>query len=80
MQIKIFTIPLGAEESMTEEMNHFLRANKIIDVKRELAVLNGNSCWSFCISYMFFEKSLYPLVKLLWLEWWHNRVKTMFFP
>ena len=58
MQIKIFTIPLGAEESMTDEMNHFLRANKIIDVKRELAVLNGNSCWSFCISYMLSSKPI----------------------
>lgn len=37
MQIRIFTIPLGAEVSLVEELNHFLRANKVIDVKRELA-------------------------------------------
>lgn len=35
-----------------EEMNHFLRANKIIDIKKELAAMDGNSCWTFCITYM----------------------------
>ena len=30
MQIKIFSIPIGVDEGMTEEMNHFLRANKVI--------------------------------------------------
>ena len=34
-----------------EEMNHFLRANKVIEVKKELAQLDGNSCWTFCITY-----------------------------
>ena len=52
MQIRIFTIPIGADEKQEEEMNHFLRANKIIDIKKELALLNGNSCWTFCITYM----------------------------
>ena len=51
MQIKIFNIPIGADESLTEEMNHFLRANKIVDLKRDLAMLNGNSCWTFCVTY-----------------------------
>ena len=41
---------------MTEEMNHFLRAHKIIDVKKELAILGDNSCWSFCITYMLDNK------------------------
>ena len=56
MQIKIFNIPIGADESMTEEMNHFLRAHKIIDVKKELAILGDNSCWTFCITYMLDNK------------------------
>ena len=56
MQIKIFNIPIGADESQTEEMNHFLRANKIIDVKKELAMFDGNSCWTFCITYMLASK------------------------
>lgn len=35
-----------------EEMNHFLRANKVIDIKKELAMVNGNSCWTFCVTYL----------------------------
>ena len=52
MQIKIFSIPIGGGDSMMEEMNHFLRANKIIDIKKELAMIDGNSCWTFCITYL----------------------------
>ena len=52
MQIKIFNIPIGADESLTEELNHFLRANKIVDIKKDLAMLDGNSCWTFCVTYI----------------------------
>lgn len=31
---------------MEEEMNHFLRANKVVDIKKELAMLDDNNCWS----------------------------------
>ena len=56
MQIKIFNIPIGAENGQIEEMNHFLRANKIIDIKKELAMLDGNSYWTFCVTYMLSSK------------------------
>lgn len=52
MQIKIFTIPVIADEKDVEELNHFLRSQKIIDVRRELTQSNGNSCWTFCVTYM----------------------------
>lgn len=52
MQVQIFTLPLTADSRQTEELNHFLRANKIIDIRKELAVVNGNSVWSFCVTYM----------------------------
>lgn len=39
MQIKLFSIPIGADDAATEEMNHFLRANEyaneIIDFKKD---------------------------------------------
>ena len=60
MQIKIYTIPIGAEETQIEELNHFLRTNKIIDVKRELAVIDGRDCWSFCITDMLQNKQIEP--------------------
>ena len=28
MQIRLFSIPIGADDAATEEMNHFLRANE----------------------------------------------------
>ena len=52
MQIKIFTIPIHGEECLSDELNHFLRAHKIIDIKKELAMLDGNSYWTFCVTYM----------------------------
>lgn len=52
MQIKIFTIPIGMEESRLDELNLFLRANKVVDVRKEI-VTNGNGgCWTFCITYL----------------------------
>ena len=52
MQIKIFTIPILSDDRDTEELNHFLRANKVIDIKKDVVLLDGNSCWSFCVTYI----------------------------
>ena len=58
MQIKIFNIHIGTEENMVEEMNHFLRAHKIIDIKKELGIFGNNSYWTFCITYMLDNKPI----------------------
>lgn len=52
MQIRIFTIPLLPDAKDVDELNHFLRSNKVIDIKKELAMVDGNSFWTFCITYM----------------------------
>lgn len=52
MQIRIFTLPLTPDSQQMEELNHFLRANKVIDVRKELAMAGGSSCWTFCVTYM----------------------------
>lgn len=52
MQIEIFTIPLMAGEKGTEELNHFLRAHKVIDLRRELVNMDGQGSWTFCITYL----------------------------
>ncbi len=52
MQLKIFNIPIGADDALVEDLNHFLRANKIVDIKKELASVDGNNCWSFCVTYI----------------------------
>ena len=36
MQIKIFTIPLFGNEDALEEMNKFLRGNKVVDISKTL--------------------------------------------
>lgn len=56
MQLKMFTISLAPDEQQTEEINHFLRSHKIIDVRKEIAVQNGNSVWTFCVSYLLDSK------------------------
>lgn len=58
MQIKIFCVPIASGDVAEEELNRFLRSSKIIDIRKELAVLNGNSCWTFCITYI---ESSHPL-------------------
>jgi len=52
MQIKIFKIAIEPDESKLEEMNKFLRGNKIINIEQEF--YNDNNCayWCFCIKYL----------------------------
>lgn len=52
MQIRIFAIPVLSGENGTEEMNHFLRANKIVDIRKELVCVDGSACWTFCVTYI----------------------------
>lgn len=58
MQIHILTLPLLPDPSQIEELNHFLRSHKIIDVRKELAQSAGNACWTFCITYVQDQQSL----------------------
>lgn len=58
MQIKIFTIPIASDSVQVEELNHFLRANKIIEIKKELAMSGGIAYWTFCVTYMLSQPKL----------------------
>jgi len=51
MQYKIFTISVF-DEAKTDEMNRFLRGNKIVNVEKELIKINENAFWTFCIQYI----------------------------
>lgn len=42
MQVKIFKIPLIGSEEAEEQLNHFLRAHRVAEVRKELA--NGLYC------------------------------------
>lgn len=52
MQVKIFTIPCSNSNELNEELNRFLRGNKIVSVEKQFYVLNGEAYWSLCITYL----------------------------
>lgn len=58
MQIKLFTIPVGDSGAAQEEMNRFLRGNKILEVQNQLISNENGAYWCFCIRYI--EKAFVP--------------------
>ncbi len=52
MQIKLFTIPIGDSGVAIEEMNRFLRANKILEVHDQLVSNENGAYWCFCVRYI----------------------------
>jgi len=51
MQFRIFTISVF-DEAKADEMNRFLRGNKIVNVEKEFIKINENAFWAFCIQYI----------------------------
>lgn len=52
MQIKLFTIPIGDSGTALEEMNRFLRGNKILEVQNHLINNENGAYWCFCVRYI----------------------------
>lgn len=52
MQIKIFTIPVGDSGGALQEMNAFLRGNKILEVEHKLIGNDNGAYWCFCVRYI----------------------------
>jgi superfamily II DNA helicase RecQ len=52
MQIKLFTIPITDSGASLEEMNRFLRANKILEVENQLVSNERGASWCFCVKYL----------------------------
>ncbi len=52
MQIKIFTIPIFSSEAETHEMNKFVRANRVVDIKQEFISIHDSAYWCFCVRYL----------------------------
>ncbi len=66
MQIKLFTIPIGDSGVALDEMNRFLRGNKILEVQNQLISNENGAYWCFCVHYI--EKALGPAI--------HNKAKV----
>lgn len=52
MQIKLFTIPVGDSGAAQDEMNRFLRSNKILEVQNQLISNENGAYWCFCVRYI----------------------------
>ena len=52
MQVKIFTIPIPGGEALTEDMNVFLRAKKVLEVTDHVVSTERSAHWCFCIKYL----------------------------
>jgi len=52
MQIKLFTIPIGDSGELEEEMNRFLRGNKILEIENRLVNNERGASWCFCVKYV----------------------------
>ena len=52
MQIRVFTVSLNSDASLQEELNRFLRSVRVVDLRKELATVGGDSCWTFCVTYL----------------------------
>ncbi len=58
MQIKLFTIPVGDNGATLDEMNRFLKNNKILEVQNQLISNDSGANWCFCVRYI--ERTLQP--------------------
>ncbi len=58
MQIKLFTIPIGDNGTAVEEINRFLRGNKILEVQNQLISNEHGAYWCFCVRYI--ERTFIP--------------------
>jgi hypothetical protein len=52
MQFKLFTIPTSDTGKYLDEMNTFLRGNKILQVEKHFVNNSESSYWSFCVQYI----------------------------
>jgi superfamily II DNA helicase RecQ len=52
MQIKLFTIPVGDSGGALQEMNVFLRSNKILEIQDRFVSNEHGAYWCFCVRYL----------------------------
>ncbi len=52
MQIKLFTVPIGDSGAALDELNRFLRGNKILEVQNHLISNPNGAYWCFCVRYI----------------------------
>lgn len=52
MQLKQFIVPVGDNGKAMQELNAFLRGNKVLEVDKYFHSTERGAYWSFCVSYI----------------------------
>ncbi len=52
MQLQLFAVPVKSLAAAEGEMNGFLRAHRVLAVKKEFVADGENSFWTFCVEYL----------------------------
>ena len=52
MQMRVFAIPMDGDDEATEELNRFLRGQKVLSVEKVGVVDQGRHYWSICVEYL----------------------------
>jgi superfamily II DNA helicase RecQ len=52
MQIKLFTIPIIDNGEQNNELNRFLRTNKVLEIDNQLIHSEKGAYWCFCVKYL----------------------------
>ena len=52
MQLKLFIVPLKNAGPAEQEMNGFLRSQRVLAVKKEFVADGENSFWTFCVEFL----------------------------
>lgn len=52
MQVRVFTLPLFDNAAATEELNAFLRGQKVLTIDKQQVTVDGQAFWTFCVTYL----------------------------
>ena len=52
MQVILFTLPAFAGNDITEELNHFLRTVRVLEIQKEFVNSASGQFWVFCVTYL----------------------------
>jgi len=52
MQVRVFSIPMDGDLDAVEELNVFLRSQKVLSVEKVAVVDHGRHYWSLCVEYL----------------------------
>jgi superfamily II DNA helicase RecQ len=52
LQIKFFSVPVGYESDVEQDMNQFLRHHKIVNIRKEFVCQSDQICWCYAVEYL----------------------------